>query len=283
MDSLDSETKTTASNGALAELQTALRRDLRAAAKDLSLPEIRYMVDLYYEIQEHRKATGNQSRQLAEGDEPVASLVTIHGYVVGIEEAIKAALDAWTKQDDLASWARGHKGVGPVIAAGLAAHIDVERARTAGAVWRFAGLDPTSKWKKGEKRPWNARLKVLCWKLGDSFVKQSGREDAFYGQYYRQKKAEEVARDLRDENAEKAAQTLKERNITDKPTRKVYESGHFPAGRLDLRARRKAVKLFLAHYLQHGRELKGLEVVAPYPIAHLGHAHEIKAPEVDND
>jgi hypothetical protein len=38
------------------------------------------------------------------------------------------------------------KGIGPVIAAGLLANIDITKAPTAGHIWRFAGLDPSSKW-----------------------------------------------------------------------------------------------------------------------------------------
>ena len=52
-----------------------------------------------------------------------------------------------------------------------------------------AGLDPTVTWGKGERRPWNAELKVLCWKLGDSFVKVSNKEGALYGRIYRERKA----------------------------------------------------------------------------------------------
>lgn len=53
-------------------------------------------------------------------------------------------------------------GIGPVISAGLLAHIDIHRAVTVGHIWRFAGLDPSVKWLKKTKRPWNAGLKVLC-------------------------------------------------------------------------------------------------------------------------
>jgi hypothetical protein len=44
----------------------------------------------------------------------------------------------------------------------LLARIDIVKAPTAGHIWRYAGLDPTVRWNKGEKRPWNAGLKVLC-------------------------------------------------------------------------------------------------------------------------
>ena len=104
-------------------------------------------------------------------------------------------------------------GVGPVIAAGLLAHIDITRANTAGSIWRFAGLDPTSEWKKGTKRPHNAALKTLCWKLGESFVKISGKEDSVYGKLYKERKAEESAKNERGEFADQAKQKLEKFKI----------------------------------------------------------------------
>jgi hypothetical protein len=83
-----------------------------------------------------------------------------------------------------------------VIAAGLLAQIDFEKATTAGKIWRFAGLDPTVKWEKGKKRPWNADLKTLCYKIGECFVKVQGNPNDFYGAYFRRFKDEEWAHNI---------------------------------------------------------------------------------------
>jgi hypothetical protein len=191
------------------------------------------------------------------------------------------SLDQYSLSVPLGEWARGTVGVGPVIAAGLLTHIDITKAKTAGAIWRFAGLDPTIKWEKGQKRPYNARLKVLCWKLGDSFVKFSGHERSLYGRLYRERKSYELRRDEEGGNAETAAQTLAERNFRDKETRKIYESGHLPAGRIDQRARRWAVKLYLAHYHEAAYRLHyGERPPKPFAIEQMGHAHYIE-PEVE--
>ena len=56
------------------------------------------------------------------------------------------------------------------ISAGLMANIDITKVQTAGQIQAFAGLDPTREWNKGEKRPYNARLKALCWKIGQCFI-----------------------------------------------------------------------------------------------------------------
>jgi hypothetical protein len=145
--------------------------------------------------------------------------------------------------------------------------------------------------------------------LSGSFVKFKSHEDCFYGHLYEQRKAYELERDaaVREVpthdwyevppgrtvaesveiagkhfvggNAAAAAATLEQRKIREATTRATYESGHLPAGRLDLRARRWAVKLFLAHMWEEGyRQRTGKEPPAPYPIAVLGHAHRIEAP-----
>ena len=98
------------------------------------------------------------------------------------------------------------------------------------------------------KRPWNGNLKVLCWKLGDSFVKQSGRPNAFYGRLYRERKEQEVAYNEAGRFRAQAEETLSTKRIQDPLTRATYQAGMLPPGRLDLRARRWAVKIFLAHW-----------------------------------
>lgn len=256
-----------------------LKRDVRSSASLLGREEIASLVDLYYRIQEHRIALGNQSRTLREGGNPAQVATHFFEQLQTLERQVTSTLEAWTDADPVGQWAKSQIGIGPVLAAAAIATIDITKARTAGAVWRFFGLDPTVKWGKGEKRPWNADAKVLAWKIGDSFVKVSGRADAFYGKVYRDRKEYEVARDERGENAAAAATSLETKNIKDAALRKTYESGHLPAGRLDLRARRYAAKLFLAHLWEVMYENHyGEKPPVPYPIAHLGHAHPIAPP-----
>ena len=293
-----------------------LPRDLRKAAATLGPAQVRYLVDSYYQLQDFRKASANQVRALSESEEPHDTVSFFQSQFATIEDQIKKALDDYSQADHMGEWARKHVGIGPVIAAGLSAHIDITKAPTVGHIWRFAGLDPTVKWGKGQKRPWNADLKVLCWKIGDSFVKFSGRDDCFYGQLYKKRKIYELDRDnavlevsreivrdigsrqyavidgeehtvyllgggkfFRGGNSKACFETLRDKNIKEKETRALYESGHLPPGRLDLRARRYAVKLFLAHW--HAESFRthfGKEPPLPYPIAHLGHAHMIESP-----
>jgi len=268
-----------------------LGRDVRSAGALVGRDEARELVALYYELQEHRIALNNQARSLAAAERPTAIVDHFARQIGALEKQMVSVLDVFSMSQTAGEWARAQLGVGPVLAAGLLAHIDIERAPTVGHIWRFAGLDPTKKWGKGERRPWNAELKVLCWKLGDSFVKVSGRENAFYGRMYRERKQYELTRDGRDvdgkvigpaseHNQRTAFETLEQRKITDAATRAIYESGHLPVGRLDLRARRWAVKLFLSH-LHHVmyQDRYGEPPPKPYILTpEGGHAHYIAPP-----
>lgn len=257
-----------------------LTRDLRDASRHLTTQEARYLVDEYYMMQRNRIRSAHQQRTLAANAEPnilVGWLAEQDGI---LEAQIKRVLDIYTEDHPLGKWPRSVVGVGPVTCAGLLAHIDFNLAPTVGHIWRFAGLDPTVKWGKGQKRPWNARLKQVCFHLGESFVKFSAREDCFYGQLWRRFKEREIKRNEAGEFAEVAKQTLAERNFgADTVTRAAYEKGRLPDGRIHNRAKRKAVKLFLSHFHQISYPLvTGKPAPKPYPIDILCHAHMIEPP-----
>lgn len=139
-----------------------VKRDLLVAAATMGDEEAKFSVQLYYQIQDFRKAAANQERALEATEEPATFLDWAHVSLEYIETQIRNALGRYAKGHPVGQWSLSITGIGPVISAGLLAHIDIERAPTVGHIWRFAGLDPTVTWNKGEKRPWNADLKVLC-------------------------------------------------------------------------------------------------------------------------
>ena len=131
--------------------------------------------------------------------------------------------------------------------------------------------------------PWNARLKTLCWKIGESFVKVSGNEHAYYGQLYAQRKADETRRNDAGDYAEQAKLVLDTKRIG-KSTEafKHYSVGKLPPAHIHARAKRWTVKIFLSHLHQVWFEHEyGTKPPAPYAIAHLGHAHLMEPPPAD--
>ncbi len=151
-----------------------LTRDLRNAARTLSTDEARFLVDAYYAMQRDRIRAAHQERTLAAGDEPHDVMSWLAGQRETLENQVRRALDAYSGAQMAGMWARSIVGIGPVIAAGLLANIDIKRAPTVGHIWRFAGLDPTTKWSKGVKRPWNGSLKRLCCAPGTTITTRAG-------------------------------------------------------------------------------------------------------------
>jgi hypothetical protein len=286
-----------------------MSRDIRRAAALLGPDEVRHLVDAYYIMQEDRKRAKGQERALDASGEPHSVISWLFAQSGTLEKQIRSALDVYTENHVMGSWMRQIYGIGPVISAGLLAHIhmgywcqichghepaDCEARQkdpklefkphnylaeiscpTVGHIWSFAGwaADQQTPWEKGQKRPFNAKLKVLCWKAGQSFMKFSNQPECFYGRIYRERKDYEMAKNERLEYAQQAAVGAK-RVARTTEAYKYYSINKLPPGHIDARARRYAVKLFLAHL--HGEWYQrqfGKPAPLPYPIAHLGHVH----------
>lgn len=260
-----------------------LSRDIAAASTTLSADEARFLVDAYYTMQEDRIRASNQIRALSESGEPHRVLQWLFDQTETLEKQIKRSLGKYSESDPLGRWALSICGIGPVIAAGLLAHIDIEKAETAGAIYRFAGLDPTQTWEKGQKRPWNGQLKTLQWKIGQSFMKVQGRDNDVYGRLYKERKEYELARNEAGELKPQADAKLEKYRIGKTTDAYAwYSAGKLPPAHIDARARRWVVKLFLSHYHEVAYFVRYNRLPPnPYPIVHLGHAHRIEVPNKD--
>jgi len=331
------------------ELFTKLRKDIQQSAAGLTRRHARWVVDMYYCLQDERIRAAGQKRASAEGGEPYRLVEWIFTSMRQFESGLKSALGEFAKAYAVGRWLQAQYGIGPVISAGLLSHFDIAKAPTVGHMWRFAGLDPTCKWlgktaaeelvksvvgdsktltqdmataikaasgqhevnavrvfnegfrsfdresttlKKGAEgliswlsvRPYNAKLKAICaYRMGECFVKFSGRDECFYGQLYAKKKAELTARNEAGEYRELAAQYMKERRrMKGSPTWGHWKEGKLRPLQVHERARRWAVKLFLSHlhrvmYVDY----HGTEPPAPFIFQHpeLGdHRHLIDPP-----
>ncbi len=252
-----------------------LSADLLAAARVMRGGEARDLVDGYYQVQEMRKSTGNQLRALHQADKPSLPVVLpwLHEYFRMMEKRIKRLLGEFAEADEIGRWSLSVHGIGPVISAGLLSHIDIEQAPTVGHIWSFAGLNPEQEWKKGEKRPWNARLKTLCWKIGESFVKQPA-DKCLGRRLYDDRKEYEQAKNEAGDYADQATAILEKR-----PNHKQaasYAQGRLPDGHIHARCKRRTVKLFLASWHHVAYEARyGEPPPKPYVVEHLGHVDVI--------
>jgi hypothetical protein len=141
------------------------------------------------------------------------------------------------------------KGVGKTLAMKVAVMIDIRKADTISALWRYAGYavidGQREKPTKGEKLHYNARLKTACYLVGSSFLKSNS------------------------------------------PYRRIYDDAkeYYQANRPDWTkahvhnaAMRKMIKIWLAHLWQVWREMEGLPVTQLW-IADKSPHHRIMMPE----
>ena len=144
-------------------------------------------------------------------------------------------------------------------------------------------MTKTSLIKVLSRRPWNADLKVVCWKLGESFQKNSGRLETKkgpneYSKVYLKEKARIIKLNEAGEYEEYALGRSKTVG-TGTEAYKAYSVGKIPPLQIINRAKRYAVKLFLAHYHHVAYELEyGTLPPKPYILDQPGHTHYIAPP-----
>lgn len=256
-----------------------LTRDIRSMTVNFDQRSVRDLVSTYYDLQKLRIMTNNRTKALQKAGSPHELVEYYTKQMHNLESGLVKPLNSFANQFEVGRWALSQYGIGPVLAAGLLAHIDISKAPTAGSVWRYAGLDPTTKWETGQKRPWNAELKTLTWKIGQSFMKFSGRDQCFYGHLYKMDKARRVEKNEAGDYAEFAARILATKNFKANQTKSVLQTGKLSDGQIDAQARRFAVKIFLSHYHAVAyQEHHGKPAPRPYIIEHGGHVHEIAIP-----
>lgn len=261
------------------DLDFSLSGDLKEMAQKMGRIEAENLVKVFYRLQDQRIRAGGQTFALTKMDQPNRVVGWVEHHMHELERRVGKLIDYYSQEKEVAQWARAQKGIGPIFASALMAMVDPVRTQTAGDLWAYAGLVPGQRRKRGEKLNWNPHLKVLAWKIGKSFVKVSGREDAFYGKVFKDRKAYEMAKNEKGEYAEAAARYLAGRDYgKDTGARKTLESGKLPPFLIQARSERYAAKLFLAHFLEVYRNIEGLPVVAPWAIAHGGHTHYIAPP-----
>lgn len=210
------------------ELLDRLNKDLKTAATALSQNEVRLIVDLYYQVQDFRIATANIVR--SQPGEPNALSEWVFRNFKIIERDIAAAMGTFAAHYRVGQWLQSAYGIGPIISAGLLAHLDIKKAKTPGNFLSFAGLiDPSRQpWEKGEKRPWNAKLKTLATvRMGETFVKFSGQHECVYGHLYVERKLRVIRENAAGKFSDHALVRSKE--VDKKTIAYQWYSGQYPA------------------------------------------------------
>lgn len=209
---------------------------------------IRALVDLRDRtLQKSRIAFGNRVSALDRGadEADAAGRAIIEKWFARFEE-LEAEADAdlaeLVKEIAIVRQMRAVKGVGPTLSAKIVAMIDIGRADTVSALWRYAGYavidGARERPVRGEKLHYNSRLKTALYLLAGSFLKANSP----YRQIYDDARAHYGA------------------------NRPDWTDGHRHAA-----AMRKMIKIFLSHLWVRWRALEGLPTRAPYAMEYQGH------------
>lgn len=240
--------------------------------------EARYLVNMYQQIQRDRIRTQLRVASLKKAGSPhLIFEYYLEQYRI-LERNAAKVLVGWAKTQPQWEWLIGIRGIGPVIAACLIAYVRPEYCKSAGSIWRYAGIDvgpmderATTKFSRDFKR--------LCWLIGQSFIRTKS-DDSFYYHLYLKRKAYEQEKNERGEYAEQAANILKQFNYDSATTAYAfYKNGMLPPMHIHNRATRYAVKIFLSHLAQVTYEMTYNEPQpTPYAMAILGHKDYIAPP-----
>ena len=195
-------------------------------------------------IQRQRIQSGNRrsavERGASQGGQELAAY--LETWYAGIEEQLAGQIATAAFAHPAYDWLIRVKGIGPGLTASLLAHIDIERAPTISALWRYAGMGvvegQAERRTVGEKLHYNNELKRVCYLIGTSMIRASSPYRAEYDE-------------------------AKVRYETQRPDWTPAHRHHA--------ARRKMVKLFLSHLWLVWRVKVGLPISQPYAFDLLHH------------
>lgn len=207
----------------------------------------RILVDMRMGVQRDRIRNGNRLAAFKRGADATneTAQVIIQKYLDKYQELegeYDKDLAKMVKNEPIFKAMSKVKGIGPLTAAKLIAMIDIKRAPTVSALWRYCGYavidGKAERPTKGEKLHFNRRLRTVGYQIGGSFLKS---KSPYADLYYR--------------------------------ARERYGIVHPDWTKLHIHmaALRIPIKIFLSHLWVTWRELENLPTRAPYSHEYLGH------------
>jgi hypothetical protein len=173
-----------------------------------------------------------------------------------IEQAIKSY------PDKLVKIALEVSGLGPITIIALTTYIDLTKASTPSALWKYVGLDKSSheRYSKGVAGGGNKTLRTVLWNTANVMTRM---KDGAYREVYDRTK-------LRLSVSEKVVKTRNTQGHLVESAWKDTKPSHRHGAAL-----RAVMKHILADYWLVGRTLLNLSTVPLYAEAMLGHTHII--------
>lgn len=250
-----------------------------------------HMVDAAMAVEKMRVASEVRQSHLALQGKQDAETDELHQRLKNLEDYVDGRVAELIQEHPAYPWFSRIKGVGGENIGKVVTPIDIERAKTISALWKFAGFSVEDgsaprRVKGGGKLAYNSQLRSMCWRLANSLKRAKG---CFYD-YYIKEKEKYQERFLsqgykilatprgRWACANCGASWERNRDViaccdNQQIEKKLRQEppGVIWVGHLDAMAVRKMIKLFLACLWLVWREAEGLPVTRPYAIDRLGH------------
>lgn len=217
--------------------------------------ELRILTDIRQSFQKIRVGMNGRVSAASRGvdvvdKEQYQRLRNWEGRLVEVEDRLDKDIREMAKDLEIVQSMCKVKGVGLILAAKVVALVDIERADTVSALWRYAGYSVVDgkreRNKKGEKSHYNSRLKTACWLVAGSFLKSSSPYRRIY----------DSAREYYSAN------------------RPEWTDGHRHNAAMG-----RMIKVWLQHLWLKWRQMEGLPTNNPYAIDKLAHTHVITPQE----
>ncbi len=231
-------------------------------------PLLPTLVDAALAIEKLRVESEVRQSHLARQQRHDPETDELHRRAKDLEDYVDGRVADLIQSHSAYPWFSKVKGIGKENIGKVVGLIDIERAEHISSLWKFAGFSvengtaPKRK-KGGGKLSYNSQLRSMCWRLGSSLLRATGK---FYEYYLREKDKYYQRYGNQGVNIVPATSLPK-----DKDGKRYEPEGMIAEGHVHNQAMRKMVKLFLACLWLTWREAEGLPVAKPYAIDQLGH------------
>jgi hypothetical protein len=156
-------------------------------------PELKALVETYYDVQRLRVAGNNRLKALARGASSAERLSTSVSDMRDLEKTLASQIGEVVKHEEVYPWLSSLRGVGPMMAGAiLASNIDPNYDKPS-AWWRYAGVGivdgKNQRKRRGQKLGYDGFLRRTLEVLVGQFLKahqpDQGRPSFYAELYYR--------------------------------------------------------------------------------------------------
>lgn len=233
-----------------------------------------YLVKTMLAVEKIRVSTQVRNTHLQKRNQSDETCIELQKMLAEVETFVDKTIAEVIENHPAFPWFSQVKGIGKENIAKVIGLVDISKASYVSSLWKFAGFavedGKAPRAQRGKKLEFNRQLRTMCWRLISSLNRAKGS----YYEYFLKQKEHYTQRFLQNGFTIIPAEQLPFKMERGKRIR--YESDKvISLGHVNNMAKRKMIKLFLAHLWLVWREAEGLPTSKPYVQEYKGHEHII--------